>query len=349
MMPPPQNINGAAARCWATGAHRICARATKASQRRIPSHRPGFCFIRADISREIMPYSGTAPHAAVVGPGRVGRALASFGAAHFQAPSRLIGRGEQVPDDHQGPIFVATQNDALEDVILQTPRNVRANLVFVQNGYFQPVLAEYNLTDNTQLLLYMSASEDGETVDGKQSVVCGRWAEETAAVLRAGGVACRVAEPREFALRQATKLLWSAIFWVVCRAHSSAPVGEVARHHRGEVAELAAELLPLALALFHRQPDASAELSSDAGVPTDAPPAEAVTADLCEYSLSIPRAVPSWDMAVAEFRWRNGALLGCAATPLHVEWLRRAGVPEELLMAYVAAGSERRRPPPPAT
>lgn len=113
-----------------------------------------------------MPYSGTAPHAAVVGPGRVGRALASFGAAHFQAPSRLIGRGEQVPDDHQviarppaapsppfcacvslaapptpclrpsvhthcqpadyiasqGPIFVATQNDALEDVILQTPR-----------------------------------------------------------------------------------------------------------------------------------------------------------------------------------------------------------------------------------
>lgn len=52
----------------------------------------------------------------------------------------------------------------------------------------------------------------------------------------------------------------------------------------------------------------------------------AVTAALLDYSLSIPAAVPSREMALAEFGFRNGFFLGQAATPAHTRWLRRAGV-----------------------
>jgi len=47
---------------------------------------------------------------------------------------------------------------------------------------------------------------------------------------------------------------------------------------------------------------------------------------MAAYSLSIPAAVPSRQMALAEFEWRNGWLLSQARTPAHVAWLARAGV-----------------------
>ncbi|KAI8469166.1 MAG: hypothetical protein J3K34DRAFT_287807 [Monoraphidium minutum] len=58
---------------------------------------------------------------------------------------------------------------------------------------------------------------------------------------------------------------------------------------------------------------------------------EDVTAALIAYSLAIAAARPSREMALQEWRWRNGWLLGQAATPLHVEWLRRAGCGEQLM------------------
>lgn len=53
----------------------------------------------------------------------------------------------------------------------------------------------------------------------------------------------------------------------------------------------------------------------------------AVLQALCDYSLSIRHAVPSRDMAMKEFLWRNGFFLQHGgATRLHCDWLRRAGV-----------------------
>lgn len=52
----------------------------------------------------------------------------------------------------------------------------------------------------------------------------------------------------------------------------------------------------------------------------------AVTQRLIEYSLSIPTAVPSREMALAEFAFRNGWFLQQARTPRHEAWLQRAGV-----------------------
>eukprot|EP00775_Hariotina_reticulata_P004071 gene4071-4318_t len=51
----------------------------------------------------------------------------------------------------------------------------------------------------------------------------------------------------------------------------------------------------------------------------------AVLHELCSYSVAIAAAVPSVQMARQEFAWRNGFFLQQGATPVHGEWLRRAG------------------------
>lgn len=53
---------------------------------------------------------------------------------------------------------------------------------------------------------------------------------------------------------------------------------------------------------------------------------EQAAASMASYSLSIPSAVPSRDMALAEFAWRNGWFLAQQRTPAHAAWLARAGV-----------------------
>ena len=58
---------------------------------------------------------------------------------------------------------------------------------------------------------------------------------------------------------------------------------------------------------------------------------QGVTDRACDYAVALAAAVPSYPMAIAEFEWRNGWFLQQAHTPLHVDWLRRAAVPAELL------------------
>ncbi|WVY90375.1 hypothetical protein V8G54_035889 [Vigna mungo] len=55
--------------------------------------------------------------AVIVGGGRVGRALQDMGTGE----DLLVRRGESVPLDFEGPIFVCTRNDDLELVLQSTP------------------------------------------------------------------------------------------------------------------------------------------------------------------------------------------------------------------------------------
>lgn len=93
-------------------------------------------------------------------------------------------------------------------------------------------------------------------------------------------------------------------------------MGAVAVEHESDVQELVQELAPLVSAAYGLQPA------------LDVP---ATTAAMLGYSLSIPDAVPSKDMALNEFAWRNGAMLRLGVTDLHMRWLQQAGVPQELL------------------
>lgn len=156
----------------------------------------------------------------------------------------------------------------------------------------------------------------------------------------------------------------SSIYWLLSAGLGGLPVGEVAQQHGAAVAELAAELLPLAreyvMDAGRRQGLAPADLEQVRGggaglsqllwllfleqsptrkprpLPTPACPSaawqvealsvEGACQSMAAYSLSIPAAVPSRAMALAELRWRNGWFLARARTPAHVAWLARAGV-----------------------
>jgi ABC-type taurine transport system ATPase subunit len=57
----------------------------------------------------------------------------------------------------QGPVWVCTTNDALDDVVLRAVApSQRQQLVFLQNGMLLPWLTAHGLQHNTQVLLYMS-------------------------------------------------------------------------------------------------------------------------------------------------------------------------------------------------
>jgi hypothetical protein len=117
-------------------------------------------------------------------------------------------------------------------------------------------------------------------------------------------------------------------------------VGKIAQEHEADVLLLVEELLPLALAYLdtHQQPagavqtPAGTDSTSSTGVAcptmsdaTGPALASQVCADLLNYSLQLGGVVPSAEMARQEFEWRNGFFLSQAKTPLHMEWLRRAG------------------------
>lgn len=94
------------------------------------------------------------------------------------------------------------------------------------------------------------------------------------------------------------------------------------------------ELLPLL------QAELASSASPDARQAAGLLDQQAVLQGLLEYSRSIAHAVPSAQMAMSEFAWRNGALLRIAHTPLHVAWLRRARVPEAMLLRPPADGAD---------
>ena len=58
----------------------------------------------------------------IVGAGRVGQALEKMGGGR----DIVVRRGEKVPEDSTGPIFVCTRNDVLDSVVDATPPSRRA-------------------------------------------------------------------------------------------------------------------------------------------------------------------------------------------------------------------------------
>lgn len=102
----------------------------------------------------------------IIGSGRIGSFLAGAG------DCRVLGRTDTIDPDQVGsPIIITTRNDALGDIIEKCPPQRRPDLLFVQNGYLDPLLAKYDLLTNTQVLLYLSVPSLGaKAVDGVTTV-----------------------------------------------------------------------------------------------------------------------------------------------------------------------------------
>jgi hypothetical protein len=150
--------------------------------------------------------------AEIVGSGRIGSLLAQPGQC------TIIGRNDQIDPNKAGqPIIVTTRNDALPKIIENCPANRRADLVFVQNGYLDPLLESYGLLESaTQVLLYLSVPKLGAApVDGVTSVspdgltaACGTHAAAFAERLEAVQMKCNVVDAKAYRPAMFEKLMY---------------------------------------------------------------------------------------------------------------------------------------------
>jgi len=169
--------------------------------------------------------NGPSPMCTVIGGGRIGSLLVQGG------ESVLLKRGDRVPEDGAGPIFVATRNDSLESIVESCPLKRRKDLVFLQNGYLDDFLSSKGLKDNTQVLLYLSVPALGaEPVDGVTALnpegltaATGEHAEAFATRLAALGLKCNVVSMEEYRPAMFEKLMSVSFFLFFFFNHTFIP------------------------------------------------------------------------------------------------------------------------------
>ncbi|KAG0463156.1 hypothetical protein HPP92_021632 [Vanilla planifolia] len=283
--------------------------------------------------------------AVIVGGGRVGRALLSMGVSG----DVLVGRGETVPAEFAGPIFVCTRNDDLDAVLESTP------------------LSRWNAGE---------PPVDGKTDTNPEGLTAafGKWASVVASRLHHGGLSCKVLEKVAFQKQMLEKLIWISAFMLVGARHPGATVGVVEKDNRSEdwlhrrwAMRSHQRLLKASNCVtthrFYSQ--CCWELISNVGIDsadygeelslhgslngkikkrkwywmTPAAAAEkGLTFDegmeerLCAYA----RAVSQFPTAVKEFKWRNGWFYSLSEKaiaqgkrdpcPLHTAWLKEINV-----------------------
>ncbi|PXF43360.1 hypothetical protein BWQ96_06923 [Gracilariopsis chorda] len=182
----------------------------------------------------------------IVGLGRIGDFLRSQG----DGTDLVILRGEQIPPDAPGPVYLCTRNDDLEDIIKNCPPEKKDDLVFLQNGMLERFLRKYDCSTNTRANLYFSVTKKGaDPIDGITetdpeglTTVCGKWEGAFAERLEKAGLTCKVLKERDFRRSQLEKLIWISVFNLLGAVHGKIPVGEVARMHVKEVTEMGVEL-----------------------------------------------------------------------------------------------------------
>jgi hypothetical protein len=243
--------------------------------------------------------SPVAPFAAIVGNGRIGAALAEAGECV------VLGRDDTIDADGEGPILIATRNDALDGIIETCPENRRKDLVFMQNGYLDNFLESKGLLDNTQVLLYLSVTAKGvDPVDGVTTVnpegltaATGIHAQTFCDRLSALDLKCNVVTPEEYRPAMFEKLMWISTYMLVGAAKECKSVGEAGSEH-GELVEAIVDELVAAV-------------SKKEGITFQ----EGTMARLAAYT----DVVANFPCAVKEFEWRNQYFydLGDEAVPTH--------------------------------
>ena len=256
--------------------------------------------------------------AIIIGGGRVGQALREMG----PEGDVVVRRGEAFPSEpSSGPIFVATRNDVLEDVIANTPANRREDLVFMQNGMLQTFLDAQGLGANTQALIYFAVAKAGDApTDGVTELnpegltaVTGKWADAVAARFHAGNLSCHVFDASTYQGSMYEKLIWICAMMLVWAQHEGAKVGDVATTHKDEVVALIEELL------------------SGTTTCTGAQFAPGAVDRLIAYA----KTVAHFPCGVKEFPWRNGYFHGLSTEaiaegkpdpfPIHTKLLQNIG------------------------
>jgi len=222
----------------------------------------------------------------IIGGGRIGSLLYEL---NGKQDIFLTSRSDAIPEV-DGPMYVCTRNDDLEDIILKCPESKLENLIFLQNGILTPYLKSKGLEDNTQVLVYFAVSKLGEKpIDGKTDLnpngltaATGKWAEDFKCRLDSG-LSCHVMEKEPWTVAMHEKHIWICAFMAI-GAKYNCNVGDVEKYHTTEVKCLINELATAAM------------METGVSFTQDIPER------LCDYA----RSVAHFPTTLKEFQWRNG-------------------------------------------
>mmetsp|Transcript_6050 Transcript_6050/g.10752 ORF Transcript_6050/g.10752 Transcript_6050/m.10752 type:complete len:342 (-) Transcript_6050:1650-2675(-) len=224
----------------------------------------------------------------IIGAGRIGTFLASLG----NEQDLVLKRGDSIPKDHPGPIYICTRNSDLASIIESCPDEKRKDLIFLQNGMLDPLLRRYDLTSNTMVNVYFAVPKigakpkDGITDLNPEGLTCttGRWGVAVQERLEKAELSCKVLHERDFRRSMFEKLIWICSVMLVGAVHGNITVGQVEKKHSSEVADLVQEMAMMA--------------RSTARV--------ALAGGTLDRVLAYCRSVPDFPTALKEFEWRNG-------------------------------------------
>lgn len=161
----------------------------------------------------------------IVGQGRVGRLLAELGERKGY-DDIIVRRGDPIPADHPGPIYVCTRNDDLSAVLAQCPEEKKQDLVLMQDGMLEPFRQRHGLYENTQAMLWLAVVRaGGKPIDGINAEspegltgVTGKWSGALAQRLGTGNLVCLEQMERDYRRNSLEKTIWISAFMLVSRA-----------------------------------------------------------------------------------------------------------------------------------
>lgn len=243
-------------------------------------------------------------HAEIIGSGRIGSFLAEAG------DCTMLGRIDKIDESGQGPILIATRNDALAGIVDNCPEGRRKDLVFLQNGYLDDFLKENGLMDNTQVLLYLSVTAKGaEPVDGVTKVnpeglttATGIHAQAFADRLAKLNMKCNVVDADSYRPAMFEKLIWICTYMLVGTSRGCTSVGHAGKDQK-ELVQLVVQELVAAV-------EAKEKIQFQPGT--------------LERLAAYTDVVADFPCGVKEFEWRNKYFfdLGDDACPTHNGLLR---------------------------
>jgi len=246
--------------------------------------------------------------------GRIGSLLLRAGGGSLAATPRGVAPGALSPPGT--PILVAAPASAVADVLRATPPSRLEDVVLLCNGDARGRATEVvgaQADGLTYGCLFFGVLSTGAAptfgAGAPPTVVTGRHAAAVAALIGSCGPRCDVVDRDALARAVRLKLVWSAALWLICARHG------------GDVVDA------------HAEPDL--ELLVDELDPA------VDRAALEAYSRSMPGAVPSKDLALAELADRNGMFLRSGRPqPTHERLLREVGVDPAELMTTAPAPSQ---------
>ena len=185
----------------------------------------------------------------IVGTGRIGTMLRGFGERRGYEDV-LIKRGDPIPADHPGPVYVCTPTADLAAVIAACPEEKKDDLVFMQDGMLEPTFQRNGIYGPTQASLWLSCPRlGGKPVDGITSeaaegltAVSGKWAGAFAMRMGTGDLSCHVRQDRDLRRSVLEKLVFTSAYNLVGACYGGITIGEVAEKHPTEVDTMCREL-----------------------------------------------------------------------------------------------------------